>query len=322
MLDRVLGRLPRQDNPKVLVGFDHSDDAGVYQLDDSRALVETVDFFTPIVDDPTVFGAVAATNALSDVYAMGGKPMSALAIACYPSKGDPDVLERIMAGGLAKLREADCAVLGGHSVADDEIKFGYAVVGLVHPLHIRTNAGARPGDDLILTKQLGTGVISTALKRGLARDEHVEAMVESMTTLNNAAGEAISRHEVHAATDISGFGLLGHARELAAASGVGLDIDHRSIAWLPGALGYARQGAFPGGQKNNRAFAGCAVTVDAGVPAEIEELLYDPQTSGGLLISAAPQVSGALLTDLSNAGAPAAKIGETVPASSPDIRVF
>ncbi len=322
MLDRVLGRLPRQDNPQVLVGFDKSDDAGVYLLDDSNALVETVDFFTPIVDDPATFGAIAAANALSDVYAMGGRPITALAVACYPSKGDPDILEQIMAGGLAKIREAGCAVIGGHSVADDEIKFGYAVTGLVHPKKVRTNAGARVGDDLILTKQLGTGVISTALKRGLARDEHVESMIKSMTALNSAAGEAVGRQGVHAATDITGYGLLGHARELAEASDVGLEIDHGKIAWLPGALDYAEQGTFPGGQKNNRAFADCAVTVDPDVPAQIEGLLYDPQTSGGMLISVAPQASAVLLNYLSQAHVPAAKIGAVVPPTSRKIRVF
>ena len=322
MLDRVLGRLPRQDNPKVVVGFDKADDAGVYLLDDNTALVETVDFFTPIVDDPATFGAIAAANALSDVYAMGGKPITALAVACYPSNGDADVLEQIMAGGLAKIGEAGCAVIGGHSVADDEIKFGYAVIGLVHPKNVRTNAGAEVGDDLILTKRLGTGVIATALKRGLASEEHVEAMIGSMTALNAAAGDAVGRQGVHAATDITGFGLLGHARELAEASNVGLEIDHRKIAWLPGALSYAEQGTFPGGQKNNRAFADCAVKVDAGVPADIEGLMYDPQTSGGMLISAAPEAVEGVLADLSQAGVPTAKIGVVVNRTTPKIRVF
>ena len=322
MLDRVLGRLPRQDNPKGVVGFDKADDAGVYLLDDNTALVETVDFFTPIVDDPATFGAIAAANALSDVYAMGGKPITALAVACYPSNGDADVLEQIMAGGLAKIGEAGCAVIGGHSVADDEIKFGYAVIGLVHPKNVRTNAGAEVGDDLILTKRLGTGVIATALKRGLASEEHVEAMIGSMTALNAAAGDAVGRQGVHAATDITGFGLLGHARELAEASNVGLEIDHRKIAWLPGALSYAEQGTFPGGQKNNRAFADCAVKVDAGVPADIEGLMYDPQTSGGMLISAAPEAVEGVLADLSQAGVPTAKIGVVVNRTTPKIRVF
>ena len=314
--------MPRQDNPKVLVGFEKSDDAGVYLLDDSTALVETVDFFTPIVDDPATFGAIAAANALSDVYAMGGRPITALAVACYPSNGDADVLEQIMAGGLAKIGEAGCAVIGGHSVADDEIKFGYAVIGLVHPKNVRTNAGAEVGDDLILTKRLGTGVIATALKRGLASEEHVEAMIGSMTALNAAAGDAVGRQGVHAATDITGFGLLGHARELAEASNVGLEIDHRKIAWLPGALSYAEQGTFPGGQKNNRAFADCAVKVDAGVPADIEGLMYDPQTSGGMLISAAPEAVEGVLADLSQAGVPTAKIGVVVNRTTPKIRVF
>ena len=286
------------------------------------ALVETVDFFTPIVDDPATFGQVTAANSLSDVYAMGGKPITALAVACYPGKGDPEVLEQIMRGGQSKMSEAQCVVIGGHSVADDEIKFGYAVVGLIDPAKVRTNAGAKPGDDLVLTKKLGTGVISTALKRGVASDTHVEAMVESMTRLNATAGEAIGRYDVHAATDITGFGFLGHAREMASSSDVGLEIDHGRLKFLPGALEYAQQKIFPGGQKNNRDFAESAVETDPSIPEEIEGLLYDPQTSGGLLISVAPSDTVALVEELHAAKIPVATIGSVVPPRSPRIRVF
>ncbi len=286
------------------------------------ALVETVDFFTPIVDDPATFGQVTAANSLSDVYAMGGKPITALAVACYPGKGDPEVLEQIMRGGQSKMSEAQCVVIGGHSVADDEIKFGYAVVGLIDPAKVRTNAGAKPGDDLVLTKKLGTGVISTALKRGVASDTHVEAMVESMTRLNATAGEAIGRYDVHAATDITGFGFLGHAREMASSSDVGLEIDHGRLKFLPGALEYAQQKIFPGGQKNNRDFAESAVETDPSIPEEIEGLLYDPQTSGGLLISVAPSDTVALVEELHAAKIPVATIGSVVPSRSPRIRVF
>lgn len=321
LLNRVLGSLPRQVSQNVLVGFNTSDDAGVYQLDDSSALVQTVDFFTPIVDDPTTFGAVAAANALSDIYAMGGEPITALAITCYPSGGDPEILQQIMTGGLEKIREAGCVVIGGHSISDDEIKFGYAVVGLVNPNCIRTNAGAQPGDHLILTKKLGTGVISTALKQGLATDEHIVAMVESMTALNATAGHAVNRYDVHAVTDVTGFGLLGHALELANASQISLKIDHRSVDFLPGAIKYAQQGSFPGGQKNNRTFASPSVDVHSSVPAEIEGLLYDPQTSGGLLISVAPNHLEKLLHDLSTAGVPASTIGSVTTFNRSRIRV-
>ena len=293
----------------------------MYLLNDSTALVQTVDFFTPIVDDPRTFGQVAAANALSDVYAMGGKPFTSLSITCYPAKGDAEILAEIMQGGLDKMQEAGCVVIGGHSVADDEIKFGYAVIGTVDPNKIRTNAGAQPGDELLLTKRLGTGVISTALKRGLAADEHVAAMIASMTELNAAVGEAMGRFDVHAATDITGFGLLGHAFEMARASDAGFEIDHRQVQWLPGALEYARQKTFPGGQKNNRDFAECAVTMGDSVPEEIDGLLYDPQTSGGLLISLAPGEAQSLMSEVQATGIPVARIGRVGPKGSARIRV-
>lgn len=261
------------------MGFDTSDDAGVYKLSPECALVQTVDFFTPIVDDPYTYGAIAAANALSDVFAMGGRPVTALSVLCYPGQGDLEDLEAILKGGAEKMIEAECAVVGGHSVNDDEIKFGYAVTGTVHPDRIWTNAGARPGDVLVLTKPIGTGVISTALKRGLASEEHVAASIASMLKLNKADTEA------HGCTDITGFGLMGHAREMALASKVTLEIDSTALEFLPGALEYAAAGAVPGGLNNNRAFASSCVLVREGIRPEVEALLYDPQTSGGLLLS-------------------------------------
>lgn len=282
----------------VIVGYDTSDDAGVYRVSRDLALVQTVDFFTPIVDDPYTFGAIAATNALSDVYAMGGRPMSALSIVCYPGKGDLDALTRILTGGADKMREAGCVILGGHSVNDDEIKFGYSVTGSIHPDRVWTNAGARPGDALVFTKRLGTGVIATALKRGLASDEHVAAMIESMLTLNRAASEALPAAAVNACTDITGFGFLGHAREMADGSGVTLEIDSAAIRFLPGALDYARQGAIPGGLKNNREYVEPHVEVEGSPAREVLDLLYDPQTSGGLLVSL-PESDAVLLLESS-----------------------
>ena len=294
ILDRVLASIPRVANENVLVGFDTGDDAGVYQLTAELALVQTVDFFTPVVDDPFTYGAIAATNALSDVYAMGGRPISALSILAYPAKGDLEDLEQILKGGAEKMREAGCAILGGHSVADEEIKFGYAVTGTIHPQRIKTNAGARPGDVLVFTKRLGTGVISTALKRGGANDSDVRASIDSMLTLNRKACEAMLAYEVHGCTDVTGFGLMGHARGMALASNVTLEIDVARLRFLPGALEYARQGAIPGGLKNNREFSSCVVEMTRALPTEVEDLLYDPQTSGGLLISL-PETDAAAL---------------------------
>jgi selenide,water dikinase len=291
-LDTVLARLDKLSDPNVLVGFATADDAGVYRLDGATALVQTVDFFTPIVDDPFVFGSIAAANSLSDVYAMGGRPLTALSILCYPGQGDLDDLAEIMRGGMAKLAEAGCVLLGGHSVNDDEMKFGYAITGLVHPQRFLSNAGARAGDLLLLTKPLGTGVIATALKRGLAREEHVEASIASMLELNRRACERMLAAGAHGCTDVTGFGLLGHARELALASGVTLEIEAGAVPLLPGALDYARAGAVPGGLKTNREFVSCAVEVRGNLEPELEALLYDPQTSGGLLVSAPAAFEG------------------------------
>ena len=280
-MDQVLRRIPRFADPNLLVGFDTSDDAGVYKLSEECALVQTVDFFTPVVDDPYTFGAIAAANSLSDVYAMGGKPLTALSILCYPGGGDLDDLAEILRGGAEKIHEAGCILVGGHSVNDPEIKFGYSITGTIHPQKIKANSGAQPGDVLFLTKAIGTGIIGTALKKGIAADHHVYAMIESMLTLNRAACEAMLPFDVHGCTDITGFGLIGHLREMAKGSSVTIDIDTAGIRFLPGAAEYAAQGAIPGGLKNNREFASPDVDGDA------HDLFYDPQTSGGLCISIA-----------------------------------
>lgn len=314
MLDHVLARIPRWPNPNVLVGFDTADDAGVYKLTPELALVQTVDFFTPIVDDPYTFGAIAASNSLSDVYAMGGKPISSLSVLCYPGKGDLEDLAEILRGGADKMREADCSILGGHSVNDPDIKFGYAVTGVVHPDRVKANAGARPGDALMLTKRIGTGVVSTALKRGVAREPDVAASIESMLTLNRAACEAMLRFDVRGCTDVTGFGLIGHAREMALASRVTLEIDPRLLRFLPGAVEYAQQGAVPGGLHNNRNFA--ASCVEGASP--FDDLLYDPQTSGGLLISLPEPDAAALERDF-----PAAyRIGRVTERAALPIRIL
>jgi selenide,water dikinase len=305
-------------NENVLVGFDTADDAGVYQLTAELALVQTVDFFTPLVDDPFTYGAIAATNALSDVYAMGGRPISALSILAYPANGDLDDLEQILKGGAEKMREADCSVLGGHSVADEEIKFGYAVTGTIHPARVKANAGARAGDSLVFTKRLGTGVISTALKRGMAREADVAASIASMLTLNRKACEAMLQYDVHGCTDVTGFGLIGHARGMALASGVTLEIDVDRLRFLDGALEYARLGAIPGGLKNNREFASCAVETARDLPVELEDLLYDPQTAGGLLI-ALPEADAAALAGVLPA---AYMIGRVLPRQTKPIRLI
>ena len=320
MLDTVLGKLARQHDPNVLVGFDHADDAGVYLIAPDQALVQTVDFFTPIVDDPYTFGQIAATNALSDVYAMGGRPVTALALVCFPDKADIEILGRILAGGLSKMMEAGCTVIGGHSIRDEETKFGYSVTGLIHPKKIYANAGAKPGDALILTKAIGTGVISTAIKKGKAEQSWIDAAIASMTTLNKKAAEVITAADIQDAhvgtagrpveqsstaqgrandqrrtangafpistmTDVTGFGLIGHARELLLASDVSIKIHASKVPILEGALACIQAGHIPGGLTNNRNFAECLVEYAPDVPDDLRTILYDPQTAGGLLIS-------------------------------------
>ena len=300
-MDQALAGVPRWPDENVLIGFDTADDAGVYKLTAELALVQTVDFFTPIVDDPYTYGAIAAANSLSDVYAMGGRPISALAILAWPPKEDPADLHQILTGGADKMHEAGCSIVGGHSVADEEIKFGYAVTGTIHPARVKANAGALPGDALVFTKRLGTGVIATALKRGMAAEEHVAESIRSMLELNRRAAEAMLQFEVHGCTDVTGFGLIGHAREMAVASGVTLEIESAAVRFLPGALEYAARGALPGGLKNNLEFASCAVELAGVVSPEMESLLYDPQTSGGLLISLPENQAAGLIAALAGA---------------------
>ena len=344
-LDAVLSKLPKQNDPNVLVGLDHSDDAGVYQITPDLALVQTVDFFTPMVDDPYTFGQIAATNALSDVYAMGGRPITALAHVCFPAKGELAVLEQILAGGLSKMIEAGCTVVGGHSVRDEETKFGYSVTGLIDPQRVFTNAGARPGDRLLFTKALGTGVISTAIKKGAAKQPWIDAAIKSMTTLNKKAAEVITAHvatdafvrpsefpngqrptpndgfSVHAMTDVTGFGLIAHAREMALASNVSVRLYANRIPLLDGARECVRAGHIPGGLTANRNFAECVVSYEDGINDELKTLLFDPQTAGGLLISVAPEFSVELTRALNTAGVPAVEIGEVEGRTKPLIKV-
>ena len=323
-LSAVLSQLaPQQHDSNLLVGFETADDAGVYRLSSEQALVQTVDFFTPMVDDPFTYGRIAATNALSDVYAMGGRALTALALVCFPQDGDHDVLRQIMQGGLSVMQDAGCLVLGGHSVRDNEIKFGYAVTGLVHPDRVLKNTGARPGDALVFTKALGTGVITTALKQGKAQPAWIEAATNSMTTSNRRASEVACRPEfqVHAMTDVTGFGLIGHARELAFGSDVRLQIKPAAVNVLEGALDAIRLGCVPAGLLANRDYAECVVEDPpaAATIAELRTLLFDPQTAGGLLISLAEDQADTLVNALHEAGyASAARIG-TVLDGSPKI---
>ena len=320
----MLGKLARQHDPNVLVGFDTADDAGVYQITPELALVQTVDFFTPIVDDPFVFGQITATNALSDVYAMGGRPMSALTLVCFPETGDMTILEQMLAGGLSKMVEAGCTVIGGHSIKDDEIKLGYSVTGTVHPARVLANSGAKPGDRLIFTKAIGTGVISTAIKRGKAEFAWIGGAVHAMTTLNKTATEVVSSggFAVHAMTDVTGFGLIGHLREVARGSGVSVRLFASKVPVLEGALECVRRGYVPGGLKANRGFAeGCVEYADD-VPEDLRTLLYDPQTAGGLLIAVAEADAKRLSAQLADAGANAEEIGEVVEKQGPLIAVL
>ena len=337
ILDRVLKRLPQQHDPNVLVGFETSDDAAVYRLSDELALVQTVDFFTPIVDDPSLFGQVAAANSLSDVYAMGGRPISALTIVAFPATSSPEILEQILRGGLTKMTEASCTVVGGHSIRDEELKFGYAVTGLIDPRHIWKNVGARAGDVLIFTKAIGTGMISTTLKQGHAEEAWVEASTASMTRLNREAADALHEIDdasnsgnngspdkgrpVHAVTDVTGFALLGHAREMAIGSGVSMRLDHSRVAYLPGAIEAARGGFFSGGLKNNREFIESCVGFAPGVAEEFRALFFDPQTSGGLLVSLAPEAVKAALAAFELRNIPARAIGEVIAKRSPLIEI-
>lgn len=284
-MDHVLCGLDVPQDPNILAGLAGSEDAGVYRLRDDLAIVNTIDFFTPIVDDPRTFGRAAATNSLSDVYAMGGRPVTAMNVVCFPSKKlGHEVLREILAGGLDILREAGVALVGGHSVEDDEPKYGLAVTGIIHPDRIMTNAGLQPGDALILTKPIGTGIIATAVKGRLASSEAVDAMIQSMTTLNRAASEVAVRFNVRACTDITGFGLAGHLVEMVRASRCRARINARAVPILKDAEDYASMGLIPAGAHGNRKFFGTWITVDSTVPLVRADLVFDPQTSGGLIL--------------------------------------
>lgn len=298
----------------------------MYLIDDDLALVQTVDFFTPVVDDPFTFGQIAAANSLSDIYAMGGKPISALSIVGFPEKGDSAILDKIIRGGLDKMKEANCTVIGGHSIRNDDIQFGYAVTGTIHPKGIWRNVGAQTNDVILLTKPVGTGLISTALKRERAAKASVEAAIISMSQLNRAAAEALREIEkrtdartVHAVTDVTGFGVLGHAREMALGDPekgipqVTIEVQFKAVPVLPGAYDAARQGMIAGGLNNNLDFLGDCVSFAAGVPEEYRALLFDPQTSGGLLAAITPEAADLALEILQQQGITAARIGRVLP---------
>ena len=312
VLSQLLEGIRVHRDPNLLVGFDKSDDASVYKLSDELALVQTVDFFPPIADDPYLFGQIAATNALSDVYAMGGEPKLCLNIMAVPETMPREAVHDILRGGYDKVYEAGALITGGHSILDDEPKYGLAVTGFVHPEKMLTNAAARPGDVLVLTKPLGIGVLTSAGKAELLTEETVAHMNRLMTTLNKSARDVMVRHRVHACTDVTGFGLLGHGFEMAQGSDVELHISVGSVDLLPEALEFARMGVLPAGMYRNRTFAEPAV--DAGtVETAVQDLLFDPQTSGGLLMAVAPEDADALLAELAPAVPSAQRIGTVSP---------
>jgi selenide, water dikinase len=326
LLDAVLRNLPAQVDSNVLVGFSTNDDAGIYKLREDLAIVQTVDFFTPIVDDPFTFGQIAAANSLSDIYAMGGKPISSLSLVGFPDKGEPAILEQIVRGGLDKMREAQCTIIGGHSIRNEDILFGYAVTGIINPKKIWKNVGAQTNDVILFTKPLGTGVISTALKKNSATQVAVDAAISAMSRLNRVAAdclhelsETLNPDPIHAVTDVTGFGLLGHSREMALGdpqngiARVNIEINHKSLPLLPGALQAAKDGMLSQGLKNNREFVGDCVSFADNVPEEFRALLFDPQTSGGLLVALAPDAVENALEIFRRHQVPAQQIGRVLP---------
>ncbi|GEA16058.1 MAG: selenide, water dikinase [Moorella sp. (in: firmicutes)] len=322
-LNQVLQYLPVMDDPNLLVGMNSVDDAGVYRLTGDLAIIQTIDFFTPIVDDPYLYGQIAAANALSDVYAMGGTPLTAMNIVAFPSKKvDIAVLAEILRGGADKVLEAGAVLVGGHSIDDEEPKYGLAVTGVVHPDRIVTNCGARPGDKLILTKPLGTGIITTAIKAEMATPEVAQEVSRWMATLNREAAAAMVAVGVHACTDITGFGLLGHGMEMARGSRVNLVFHAHAIPVLPQAREFAAMGLVPGGAYNNRHYVEKDVRIAPGVPEALQDILYDPQTSGGLLIAVAADKAGDLMAALMERGVTAAGIIGEVEAGPGQITVL
>jgi selenide,water dikinase len=310
----VLSGLERQPfDPNLLVGFDKADDAGVYRLRDDLALVQTLDFFTPIVDDPFDYGRIAALNSINDVWAMGGTPVTALAITCFPKKGvDFEILSEIMRGGLSILTENKVALVGGHSVDNQQIMFGYSVTGVIDPNHVATNAGARPGDAIILTKPIGTGVISTGIKLEKVSPQVVAKSVATMLTPGKYAAEAIRKFDVKSATDVTGFALLGHTWEMACASDVTIEIDSARVPLIEGALELATAGLLTGADKTNREYVGAALEIDDVVDSNLVRLLYDPQTAGGLLLAISEAKADDLLIELRTNYSQASIIGRVI----------
>lgn len=300
-LAQVLSKLPKQTDPRIVVGFETADDAGVFRLDDETSLVQTVDFFTPVADDPRAYGRIAAVNSLNDVYAMGGTPLTALSVVGYPQKGDWDVLAEILAGGQEAMMEEGVAILGGHSIDDAEIKFGYAVTGIIRNHEVITNAGSTPGDVLILTKPIGTGVISTAIKHGIAPNESVVASIAAMTESARGAAAAMKEAGASGCTDITGFGLLGHAYEMAKASSTTFRIESASVPLLPNVEKLVEKKMLTRGDRNNRDYIGDALEFKSNVSSVMQSILLDPQTAGGLLISVAPENAGSILNSLPSA---------------------
>ncbi len=300
------------DFPALLVGLEAPDDAAVYQISEEQAIISTVDFFPPVVDDPFAFGAIAAANAMSDVYAMGGEVLFGINLVAFPENLDSAILSEILRGGAHSLRAGNAALAGGHTIKDDEPKYGVAVTGIIHPQRVITKGGAQVGDVLILTKPLGVGVITTALKRDLADPRDVEAAIQSMMTLNRAAAQAAQAVGVHAMTDITGYSLLGHAREMAALSNVDLVFSYSALPWLGGAQRYAAADCFPGGAHTNRAYYEAWVTFPEGLPHAARMLLFDPETSGGLLMSVMASRAPSLLAELAARGVQGWSIGHVV----------
>lgn len=313
MLQPLTGLFKPEDFPDLLVGLREPDDAAVWRMDAERALVSTTDFFPPVVDDPYHFGAIAAANALSDVYAMGGEPLFAINLVAFPDGLEMAILSDILRGGAEKVREAGAVIAGGHTVTDKEPKYGLAVTGQVHPERIMTKGGARLGDVLILTKPLGIGALTTAGKRGVAQPEWMDAAIASMSRLNRTAARLAVAHGVRAATDITGYSLLGHAHEMAHLAGMAFRLRYDALEWLPGAQALAQQDVFPGGMRRNEAFYQEWVRFEGDFAPHERELLFDPQTSGGLLLAVAPERATVLYEALRAAGEPAVIIGDVVP---------
>ena len=321
---QVLHDLPKFNDPNMIVGTETSDDAGVYRLTDELAIINTVDFFTPIVDDPYTFGLISATNSLSDVYAMGGDPKTCMNIVCFPKgKMDMEVLGEILKGGAEKAKESGAVVIGGHSIIDEEIKYGMAVTGIIHPDKVFRNVGVQEGDVLVLTKPVGTGIITTALKKGKASKESVEQAVRAMTTLNAAASKVARQHAVNACCDVTGFGVLGHAMEMAHGSGVTLMIEAAKLPLLKDTARLAEKGYVTGGCKRNRDYLSDKMTIDESLGEGLVEAALDPQTSGGLMIAVNRRHVGKLLEDLHKAGVnEAAEIGYATALQKPWVRLI